>query len=203
MRGGFRSGSSNVCGSRDRHAGWHPFWRRRVGEPAPTRDGRSQVRNQPTSAAVRTPVCWSSDGLSMAASPTIYSSHFPACSAPESWGEDPDLTPPRPPAYADDATDLCHVKGPAIALLILAGASEPPHLQRLERAAGPVRRSGGGDQRRCSGRRTASSRRVGTPSRRTDNYLDTGPATRNRLQPEYGIERAVPGYVNWPRRHDR
>jgi UDP-glucose 4-epimerase len=38
-------------------------------------------------------------------------------------GEDPDLTPPRPPAYAGDATDLCYVKdcGRAIALLMLAG----------------------------------------------------------------------------------
>ncbi|MGH8965445.1 MAG: NAD-dependent epimerase/dehydratase family protein, partial [Actinomycetes bacterium] len=37
-------------------------------------------------------------------------------------GEDPDLTPPRPPAYAEDATDLCYVKdcGRAIALLMVA-----------------------------------------------------------------------------------
>src|SRR5256885_224693 len=26
------------------------------------------------------------------------------------WGEDPDLTPPRPPAYAGDGGDLCYVK---------------------------------------------------------------------------------------------
>ena len=38
------------------------------------------------------------------------------------WGEDPDLTPPRPPAYAEDDGDLCYVKdcGRAIALLMLA-----------------------------------------------------------------------------------
>ena len=38
------------------------------------------------------------------------------------WGEDPDLTPPRPPAYAGDGGDLCYVKdcGRAIALLMLA-----------------------------------------------------------------------------------
>ena len=38
------------------------------------------------------------------------------------WGEDPDLTPPRPPAYGEDGTDLCYVKdcGRAIALLMLA-----------------------------------------------------------------------------------
>ena len=26
------------------------------------------------------------------------------------WGVDPDLTPPRPPAFADDTRDLCYVK---------------------------------------------------------------------------------------------
>jgi UDP-glucose 4-epimerase len=38
------------------------------------------------------------------------------------WGEDPDLSPPRPAAYADDASDLCYVKdcGRAIALLMVA-----------------------------------------------------------------------------------
>lgn len=38
------------------------------------------------------------------------------------WGEDPNLTPPRPPAYAGDASDLCYVKdcGRAIALLMVA-----------------------------------------------------------------------------------
>jgi UDP-glucose 4-epimerase len=38
------------------------------------------------------------------------------------WGEDPDLTPPRSPAYAEDGGDLCYVKdcGRAIALLMLA-----------------------------------------------------------------------------------
>jgi UDP-glucose 4-epimerase len=38
------------------------------------------------------------------------------------WGVDPALTPPRPPAFADDTRDLCYVKdcGRAIALLMLA-----------------------------------------------------------------------------------
>src|SRR5262249_60624116 len=37
-------------------------------------------------------------------------------------GEAPDLPPPRPPAFAEDGTDLCYVKdcGRAIALLMLA-----------------------------------------------------------------------------------
>jgi UDP-glucose 4-epimerase len=42
-------------------------------------------------------------------------------------GEDPDLTPPRPPAYAEDAGDLCYVKdcGRAIALLMVAEPTPP------------------------------------------------------------------------------
>ena len=42
------------------------------------------------------------------------------------------------------------------------------------------------------------------PSRPPDNYLDT---TRLRadtgFRPEYDVERAVPDYVHWLRRHDR
>ena len=42
------------------------------------------------------------------------------------------------------------------------------------------------------------------PDRPRDNYLDT---TRLRAEtdfrPEYEVERAVPDYVDWLRRHDR
>ena len=42
------------------------------------------------------------------------------------------------------------------------------------------------------------------PDRPPDNYLDT---TRLRadtgFRPEYDVERAVPDYVDWLRRHDR
>jgi UDP-glucose 4-epimerase len=42
------------------------------------------------------------------------------------------------------------------------------------------------------------------PDRPSDNYLDT---TRLRadtgFRPEYDVERAVPDYVDWLRRHDR
>ena len=70
------------------------------------------------------------------------------------WGEEPDLTPPRPPAYADDGGDLCYVKdcGRAIALLMLA--------ERLNHGTYNVstgrlvrnRRGRRRDQRRGSGR---------------------------------------------------
>ena len=121
------------------------------------------------------------------------------------WGEDPELTPPRPPAYAEDGGDLCYVKdcGRAIALLMLA--------QRLNHGTYNV----------SSGRLVRYSEVVAAinavvpdanvtlpegrnPDRPPDNYLDT---TRLRedtgFRPEYDVERAVPDYVDWLRRHDR
>ena len=121
------------------------------------------------------------------------------------WGEDPDLTPPRPPAYADDGGDLCYVKdcGRAIALLMLA--------ERLNHGTYNV----------STGRLVRNSEVVAAvnavvpganitlpagrnPDGPPDNYLDT-----TRLQadtgfrPEYDVERAVPDYVDWLRGHDR
>jgi UDP-glucose 4-epimerase len=121
------------------------------------------------------------------------------------WGEDPDLTPPRPAAYAEDATDLCYVKdcGRAIALLMLA--------ERLNHCIYNV----------SSGRLVGYSEVLDAinaavpaanitlpegrnPDRPPDNYLDT---TRLRadtgFRPEYDVERAVPDYVDWLRGHDR
>jgi UDP-glucose 4-epimerase len=121
------------------------------------------------------------------------------------WGEEPDLTPPRPPAYAEDDGDLCYVKdcGRAIALLMVA--------ERLQHGTYNV----------SSGRLVRNSEVVAAinaavpganitlpegrnPDRRPDNYLDT---TRLRtdtgFRPEYDVERAVPDYVDWLRGHDR
>jgi UDP-glucose 4-epimerase len=121
------------------------------------------------------------------------------------WGEEPDLTPPRPAAYAEDGGDLCYVKdcGRAIALLMLA--------ERLNHSTYNV----------STGRLVRYSEVVAAinaavpganialpagrgPGRLPDNYLDT---TRLRedtgFRPEYDVERAVPDYVDWLRRHDR
>jgi UDP-glucose 4-epimerase len=121
------------------------------------------------------------------------------------WGEDPDLTPPRPPAYAQDATDLCYVKdcGRAIALLMLA--------ERLNHRIYNI----------------SSGRLVGyrevldainaavpganitlpngrNPDRPPDNYLDTTRLQEDTgFQPHYDVEHAVPDYVNWLKQHDR
>jgi UDP-glucose 4-epimerase len=121
------------------------------------------------------------------------------------WGEDPDLTPPRPAAYAEDGGDLCYVKdcGRAIAMLMLA--------ERLNHSIYNV----------STGRLVRYSEVVAAinavvpganitlpegrnPDRPPDNYLDT---TRLRadtgFRPEYDVERAVPDYVDWLRGHAR
>jgi UDP-glucose 4-epimerase len=120
-------------------------------------------------------------------------------------GEDPDLTPPRPPAYADDATDLCYVRdcGRAIALLMLA-----------ERLNHRVYNLSGGRLVRYSEVVDAINAAVPganitlpegrNPDRPIANYLDI---TRLRedtgFRPEYDVEHAVPDYVDWLGSHDR
>ena len=121
------------------------------------------------------------------------------------WGEDPDLTPPRPPAYADDGTDLCYVKdcGRAIALLMLADRLNhriynvsSGRLVRYSEVVDAINAAVPGANITIPQGRN--------PDRPRDNYLDT---TRLRedtgFRPEYDVERAVPDYVDWLRRHDR
>jgi nucleoside-diphosphate-sugar epimerase len=120
------------------------------------------------------------------------------------WREDPDLTPPRPPAYAEDGGDLCYVKdcGRAIALLMLAerlnhgtyNVSTGRLVRNSEVVAAINAAVPGANVALPQGR---------NPDRPPDNYLDT---TRLRedtgFRPEYDVERAVPDYVGWLRRHD-
>jgi UDP-glucose 4-epimerase len=121
------------------------------------------------------------------------------------WGEDPDLTPPRPPAYAEDRTDLCYVKdcGRAIALLMLAdrlnhriyNVSSGRLVQYSEVVDAINAVVPGANVTLPEGR---------NPDRPPDSYLDT---TRLRADtgflPEYDVARAVPDYVDWLRGHDR
>jgi UDP-glucose 4-epimerase len=121
------------------------------------------------------------------------------------WGEEPDLTPPRPPAYADDGGDLCYVKDCARAIALLMLAERLKHriynvsTGRLVRNSEVVAAINavvpGANLTLPAGR---------TPDRPRDNYLDT-----TRLQddtgfrPEYDVQRAVQDYADWLRRHDR
>jgi UDP-glucose 4-epimerase len=121
------------------------------------------------------------------------------------WGEDPDLTPPRPPAYAEDGGDLCYVKdcGRAIALLMLTerlnhgiyNVSTGRLVRNSEVIAAINAAVPGANITLPEGR---------NPGRPPDNYLDT---TRLRadtgFRPEYDVERAAADYADWLRRHDR
>ena len=120
-------------------------------------------------------------------------------------GEDPDLTPPRPPAYAEDATDLCYVKdcGRAIALLMLAERLNHRTYNVSSGRLVPYREVVAAINAAVPGANiTLSEGR--NPDRPPDNYLDT---TRLRadtgFRPEHDVERAVPDYVEWLRGHDR
>ncbi|SOC82891.1 UDP-glucose 4-epimerase [Ensifer adhaerens] len=120
-------------------------------------------------------------------------------------GQDPDLTPPRPTAFADDATDLCYVKdcGRAVAMLMMA--------ERLNHSTYNI----------SSGRLVRYAEVVDainaaipdanlalpagrSPDRGPDNYLDIARLRNDTgFEPNFDVENAVPDYVGWLRRHDR
>jgi UDP-glucose 4-epimerase len=120
-------------------------------------------------------------------------------------GEDPDLTPPRPAAYAEDVTNLCYVKDCGRAIALLMRADRLNH-RVYNVSSGRLVRYGevvdainaavpGANLTLPAGR---------NPDRPPDHHLDT---TRLRadtgFHPEYDVERAVPDYVDWLRKHDR
>jgi UDP-glucose 4-epimerase len=121
------------------------------------------------------------------------------------WGEDPDLTPPRPAAHAGDATDLCYVKdsGRAIALLMVTdqlnhriyNVSTGRLVPYSEVVAAINAAVPGANLTLPEGR---------NPNRPPDNYLDTTRLQADTgFQPEYDVARAVRDYVDWLKRHDR
>jgi UDP-glucose 4-epimerase len=121
------------------------------------------------------------------------------------WGQDPDLTPPRPAAYAEDASDLCYVKdcGRAIALLMVAerlnhrvyNVSTGRLVSYREVVAAINAEVPGANITLPAGR---------SPGRPPDNYLDTSRLRADTgFRPEYDVEGAVPDYAAWLRRHDR
>jgi UDP-glucose 4-epimerase len=120
-------------------------------------------------------------------------------------GEDPDLTAPRPPAYAEDATDLCYVKdcGRAIALLALADRLEHRTYNVSTGRLVPYREVVDAINAAVPGANLALPPGR-NPDRPPDNHLDTTRLeTDTGFRPEYDVERAVPDYVDWLRTHDR
>jgi UDP-glucose 4-epimerase len=116
-------------------------------------------------------------------------------------GEDPDLAPPRPPAHAADATDLCYVKdcGRAIALLVLADRLEHStynvssgRLVRYDEVVAAINAAvPGADLTLPPGHSTG---------RPPEGHLDITRLQRDTgFVPAYDVERAVPDYVAWLR----
>ncbi|WP_028923185.1 NAD-dependent epimerase/dehydratase family protein [Pseudonocardia acaciae] len=119
-------------------------------------------------------------------------------------GEDPDLTPPRPPAYAEDATDLCYVKdcGRAIALLMLADRLN--HRTYNVSSGRPVRYGEVVDAINAAVPGANLTLPAGrNPERPPDTYLDiTRLQADTGFRPEYDVDRAVSDYVGWLRHHE-
>lgn len=120
-------------------------------------------------------------------------------------GEGADLTPPRPQAYAEDATDLCYVKdcGRAIALLMLTERLNHSiynissgRLVRYREVVDAINAAiPGANITLPKGR---------NPDRPPDNYLDiTRLQEDTGFKPMYDVEHAVPDYIDWLGRHDR
>lgn len=121
------------------------------------------------------------------------------------WGVDPDLTPPRPPAFADDTRDLCYVKdcGRAIALLMLA--ERLGHDTYNVSGGRPVRY---GDAVAAINSAVSGANLSVPEGRNRDEPAGTHlDITRLRsdtgFEPEYDVERSVFDYVDWLRSHDR
>lgn len=115
-------------------------------------------------------------------------------------GEAPDLSPPRPPAYAEDGFDLCYVKDSArgIALLQLA--------EGLSHSTYNV-----ADGRVTKNRDVVDVIRAALPSATIDlppgrdpdgpgqdTFLDITRIHQDTgYQPEYGIKRGMADFVDW------
>lgn len=120
-------------------------------------------------------------------------------------GEEADLSPPRPAACADDATDLCYVKdcGRAIALLMVADRLN--HSTYNISSGQLVRYAEVVDAINAAIPDANLVLPAGrSPDRGLDNCLDI---TRLRndtgFEPIFHVENAVPDYIDWLRRHDR
>jgi UDP-glucose 4-epimerase len=118
-------------------------------------------------------------------------------------GEDPDLTPPRPPAYAEDATDLCYVKDCGRAIALLMHAERLKHRIYNVSSGRLVRYSDVVDAINAAVPGANITLPAGRNNDRPQDYLDiTRLSEDTGFQPEYDVERAVPDYVDWLKTHD-
>ena len=117
-------------------------------------------------------------------------------------GEDPDLTPPRPPGFADDGGDRCYVKdcGRAIAMLMRAGTLR--HDTYNVSSGRPVANhefvSAVNAAVPGAEASLAVGRHPGAPPE--DPYLDIARLTRDTgFAPSFDVRAGVADYVAWLR----
>jgi UDP-glucose 4-epimerase len=119
-------------------------------------------------------------------------------------GEAPDLTPPRPPGFADDGGDRCYVKdcGRAIALLMCADTLQH-HTYNIS-SGQPVANHEFVTALNAAVPGAGASLPPGrTPDAPADDpYLDITRLTRDTgFEPAFDVEAGVTDYVAWLREH--
>ena len=119
-------------------------------------------------------------------------------------GEAPDLTPPRPPGFADDGGDRCYVKdcGRAIALLVRAGTLQ--HDTYNVSSGRPVANHEFVTAVNAAVPGADASLRPGrNPDAPADDpYLDVTRLTRDTgFEPAFDVDTGVTDYVAWLREH--
>jgi UDP-glucose 4-epimerase len=120
-------------------------------------------------------------------------------------GEDPDLTPPRPAAFADDRTDLCYVKDCGRAIALLVCADRLTHRTYNVSSGRPVRYGEVAAAINAAVPGAGITLPEGrNPDRPAGTYLDiTRLSADTGFEPAYDVERSVADYVAWLRAHDR
>ena len=117
-------------------------------------------------------------------------------------GEDPDLTPPRPPGFADDGGDRCYVKDCGRAIALLMQAESLQHDTYNISSGRPVANQEFVTAVNAAVPGAEASLHPGrNPDAPTDDpYLDTTRLARDTgFEPDFDVRAGVEDYVAWLR----
>jgi UDP-glucose 4-epimerase len=117
-------------------------------------------------------------------------------------GEDPDLTPPRPPGFADDGGDRCYVKDCGRAIALLMQADTLRHNTYNVSSGRPVANHEFVSAVNAAVPRAEASLPPGRhpESPQEDPYLDITRLTRDTgFEPAFDVRAGVADYVAWLR----
>lgn len=117
-------------------------------------------------------------------------------------GEDPDLTPPRPPGFADDGGDRCYVKDCGRAIALLMGADTLRHDTYNVSSGQPVANREFVTAVNAAVPGAAASLAAGRnpDAPAEDPYLDTTRLARDTgFAPAFDVPAGVADYVAWLR----